>query len=197
VIRFGPDGKLYVVIADVCGKGVGPALLMAWLQATFSAWTDESMPLPLMVTRLSERLAACTAEGRFITAFFLLCDGVTGEVEYVNAGHNPPLWTKASGEIQLLPTHGRPLALFPQPYPSSKISMTAGDLLMLYTDGITEATNPEDEEFGVERLRQFAGKNLKGGLEEIDTELFRELDRFAKDTPFGDDRTIVLVRRTG
>ena len=75
--------------------------------------------------------------------------------------------------------------------------MTAGDLLMLYTDGITEATNPEDEEFGVERLRQFAGKNLKGGLEEIDTELFRELDRFAKDTPFGDDRTIVLVRRTG
>ena len=195
--RVGPDGKLYVVIADVCGKGVGPALLMAWLQATFSAWTDESMPLPLMVTRLSERLAARTAEGRFITAFFVLCDGVTGEVEYVNAGHNPPLWIRPNGEIQLLPTHGRPLALFPQPYPSSKISMGPGDLLMLYTDGITEATNPQDEEFGVERLRKFAASGSTGALEHIDTELFRELDKFAQDVPFGDDRTVVLVRRTG
>jgi serine phosphatase RsbU (regulator of sigma subunit) len=151
--RQAPDGKLYVVIADVCGKGVGPALLMAWLQATFSAWADESMDLPTMITRMSERLAARTAEGRFITAFFLTIDRVTGQIEYVNAGHNPPLWVRAADET--LPTHGRPLAL------SAALQVVEdraapGDLLLLYTDGVTEANNPQEEEFGMERLTAFA-----------------------------------------
>jgi len=193
--RQTPDGKLYAVIADVCGKGVGPALLMAWLQATFSAWADESMPISTMVTRISERLAARTAEGRFITAFFLVIDGETGQIEYVNAGHNPPLWVKAGGEIQFLPTHGRPLALFPQPYGSTTISPAPGDLLLLYTDGVTEANNPKEEEFGVERLSTFATARRDDSLEGIGTALFRELDQFAADVPFGDDRTLVLVRR--
>jgi serine phosphatase RsbU (regulator of sigma subunit)/pSer/pThr/pTyr-binding forkhead associated (FHA) protein len=193
--RQTPDGKLYAVIADVCGKGVGPALLMAWLQATFSAWADESMPISTMVTRISERLAARTAEGRFITAFFLVIDGETGQIEYVNAGHNPPLWVKAGGEIQFLPTHGRPLALFPQPYGSTTITPSPGDLLLLYTDGVTEANNPKEEEFGVERLSAFATARRDDPLEGIGTALFRELDQFAAEVPFGDDRTLVLVRR--
>jgi sigma-B regulation protein RsbU (phosphoserine phosphatase) len=153
------------------------------------------MPLATMVTRISERLAARTAEGRFITAFFLLVDKDTGEVEYVNAGHNPPLWVKGGGEIEFLPTHGRPLALFPQPYKSTTIPLSPGDLLLLYTDGVTEANNPKEEEFGVERLSAFAKTKRDDTLEAIGTALFRELDQFAADVPFGDDRTLVLVRR--
>jgi len=193
--RVRPDGKLYAVIADVCGKGVGPALLMAWLQATFSAWADESMALPLMVTRISERLAARTAEGRFITAFFLLLDRETGQVEYVNAGHNPPLWVRDGGDVAILPTHGRPLALFPQPYPSTTITLAPGDLMLLYTDGVTEANNPQEEEYGVERLTRFAAERRGDELEEIGAGLFRDLDQFASEVPFGDDRTLLLVRR--
>jgi len=193
--RVRPDGKLYAVIADVCGKGVGPALLMAWLQATFSAWADESMALPLMVTRISERLAARTAEGRFITAFFLLLDRETGQVEYVNAGHNPPLWVRDGGDVAILPTHGRPLALFPQPYPSTTITLAPGDLMLLYTDGVTEANNPQEEEYGVERLTRFAADRRGDELEEIGAGLFRDLDQFASEVPFGDDRTLLLVRR--
>ena len=195
--RIRPDGKLYAVIADVCGKGVGPALLMAWLQATFTAWADEAMPLPFMVTRLSERLAERTAEGRFITAFFLLADSESGEIEYVNAGHNPPLWLKSDGTLEQLPTHGRPLALFPRPYSFTKITMAKGDVLLLYTDGVTEAANPEDEEFGMDRLREFGIAHRELPLDDLDDALFRELDKFARDVPFGDDRTVVIVRRTG
>jgi sigma-B regulation protein RsbU (phosphoserine phosphatase) len=193
--RVRADGKVYVVIADVCGKGVGPALLMAWLQATFSAWSDESMPLPEMVTRLSESLSQRTAEGRFITAFFLLLDPATGEIEFVNAGHNPPLLIRKDGSVELLPTHGRPLALFPRPYPSSRVTMGPSDLVFMYTDGVTEACNPTDEEFGVDRLKAFISDNRALRLEEVDHALGRELERFANSDSFADDRTLVMVRR--
>jgi sigma-B regulation protein RsbU (phosphoserine phosphatase) len=102
---------------------------------------------------------------------------------------------KAGGEIQFLPTHGRPLALFPQPYGSTTITPSPGDLLLLYTDGVTEANNPKEEEFGVERLSAFATARRDDPLEGIGTALFRELDQFAAEVPFGDDRTLVLVRR--
>jgi serine phosphatase RsbU (regulator of sigma subunit) len=192
--RQAPDGKMYVVIADVCGKGVGPALLMAWLQATFSAWSDESMDLPTMVTRMSERLAARTAE-RTLHHGVLSRDRPRIRPDRVRQhGHNPPLWVRAD-DVQLLPTRGRPLALFPQPYKSSKIEMAPGDLLLLYTDGVTEANNPQEEEFGVERLTVFAREKRDAELEAIGAGLFRELDQFVADVPFGDDRTLVLVRR--
>jgi sigma-B regulation protein RsbU (phosphoserine phosphatase) len=193
--RIRPDGKVYTVIADVCGKGVGPALLMAWLQATFSAWADEGTPLQQMVTRLSESLAARTAEGRFITAFFVLLDPATGEVEFVNAGHNPPLHVRADGSIDSLPVHGRPLALFPRPYPSARLTLAPGEMIVMYTDGVTEACNPTEEEFGVERFKTFVAAHRTRRLEEIDQELGRELERFANNLFFADDRTLVIIRR--
>ena len=193
--RVRPDGRVYVVIADVCGKGIGPALLMASLQATFAAWADESMPLPEMVSRLSKVLKARTPEGRFVTAVFCLLDGSSGEVEYVNAGHNPPLLLRRDGAIETLPPHGTPLALFPRQYPSSRTVLAAGDLLFLYTDGVTEAGNSAEEEFGMDRLKSFALQNRDRSLEEIDSALIRELEGFVAGIPFADDRTWVLIRK--
>lgn len=193
--RRRPDGKLYTVIADVVGKGVGPALLMAWLQATFSAWADQSLGLAEMVTRLSENLAARTAEGRFITAFFCLIDGVTGEIEYVNAGHNPPIIARASGADILKQIHGRPLALFPRPYESSVEKLEPGDFLFLYTDGLSEAANAAEEEFGLERLKAFVAAHRTDPPEQFDLELNAVLEEFVGGAQFADDRTVIMIRR--
>jgi serine phosphatase RsbU (regulator of sigma subunit) len=193
--RVRPDGRMYAIVADVCGKGVGPALLMASLQATFAAWADESMPLRDLATRLSVTLATRTANGRFVTAVLLLLDPDSGRVEYVNAGHNPPLLVRASGETATLPAHGKPLALFPQPYDSSTIELAPGDLLFLYTDGITEAADRQEQEFGMDRLRRFMVDNRAEPAEAIEGALTRALADFVDDTPFADDRTWMLVRR--
>lgn len=192
--RRGPDGKLYAVVADVCGKGVGPALLMAWLEATFSAWSEQAMPLPEMVTRLSQNLAVRTMPGRFITAFFLLADPEKGTLQYVNAGHNSGILLRGNGQVEELGAHGRPLSLFPEPYSSTTLQLAPGDLLVLYTDGITEAANPEDEEFGLTRLKEWLAAARDHPLREIDKRLSLDLENFRKSSDFADDRTLLLLR---
>ncbi len=156
--RARSDGKVYAAIADVCGKGVGPALLMASLQASFHAWADESVPVAEMTGRLSEAISRRTGPDRFITFFLVLLDPATGDVEYTNAGHNPGILLKCDGSMQELSSHGLPLALFPgKPYGSSRFTLAPGDLLCLYTDGVTEANSPDGSEFGFPRLKEFLG----------------------------------------
>ena len=122
-----PDGKIYAAIADVCGKGVGPALLMASLQASFHAWADELVPVSEMTGRLSEAISRRTGPDRFITFFLVLVEPASGEIEYTNAGHNQGLVVRKDGTIEELPSHGLPLALFPgRPYGSSKFVLGSG-----------------------------------------------------------------------
>jgi sigma-B regulation protein RsbU (phosphoserine phosphatase) len=190
------DGKMYAAIADVCGKGVGPALLMASLQASFHAWADESVPVSEMTGRLSEAISRRTGPDRFITFFLLLLDPLTGEVEYTNAGHNPGILLKTDGSMQELPSHGLPLALFPgRPYTSSKFSLAPGDLVCLYTDGVTEANSPDGTEFGFPRLKEFLAKQIGHPPTEIEDDLLKELEDHAQGEPFADDRTLLMVRR--
>ncbi|MEO8430541.1 MAG: SpoIIE family protein phosphatase [Acidobacteriota bacterium] len=191
-----PDGKIYCAIADVCGKGVGPALLMASLQASFHAWADELVPVSEMTGRLSEAISRRTGPDRFITFFLLLFDPATSEIEYTNAGHNQGLVIRKSGEIEELPSHGLPLALFPgRPYGSSRISLAPDDLFCLYTDGVTEAADPAGEEFGLDRLKQFLGTQVGTGPAEIDEALGRTLEQHAAGEHFADDRTLLMIRR--
>src|SRR5438445_2158219 len=188
------DGKFYATIADVCGKGVGPALLMASLQASFHAWADELVPVPEMTGRLSEAISRRTGPDRFITFFLLLLDPTTGEIEYTNAGHNQGLFIRKSGAVEELPSHGLPLALFPgRPYGASKIVIEPEDFLCLYTDGVTEAANPAGEEFGLERLKKFLVTQLGRDLSDVDTALARVLEQHAAGEHFADDRTLLMV----
>ena len=190
------DGKIYCAIADVCGKGVGPALLMASLQASFHAWADELVPVSEMTGRLSEAISRRTGPDRFITFFLLLFDPATGEVEYTNAGHNQGLVIRKSGAIEELPSHGLPLALFPgRPYGSSKITLATDDLICLYTDGVTEAANPAGEEFGLARLKEFLGTQVGTEPSAVDDALARTLEEHAAGEHFADDRTLLMVRR--
>jgi sigma-B regulation protein RsbU (phosphoserine phosphatase) len=169
---------------------------MASLQASFHAWADEQVPVAEMTGRLSEAISRRTGPDRFITFFLLLLDPGTGEIEYTNAGHNQGLVIRKSGEIQELPSHGLPLALFPgRPYGSSKISLAPDELVCLYTDGITEACNPSGEEFGLDRLKAFLKTQIGHDPAEVDTSLARVQEEHSAGEPYGDDRTILILRR--
>src|SRR5262249_21176872 len=120
----------------------------------------------------------------------------TGEIEYTNAGHNPGLLLRADASIEELGSHGLPLALFPgKPYGSSKLRLSEGDLLCLYTDGVTEANDPEGNEFGMPRLKEFLTKQVKRTPTDVEAALARALEEHAAGEPFADDRTLVMVRR--
>jgi sigma-B regulation protein RsbU (phosphoserine phosphatase) len=191
------DNRLFGAIADVSGKGVGPGLLMACLVAYMNGSTRSNPETATLATWLSRDLAGHTTSNRFATAFLFSLDLDGDAVEYTNAGHNPGLLVGASGEILQLESQGLPLALFPGtvPYGQARVPMGPGDLLFLYTDGITEAANAEGEEFGSERLeallRQCRGLPLRELLQQLD----RTMDAFTAGTPHGDDRTVLVVRR--
>ncbi len=190
--------RLFAAIADVSGKGVGPGLLMACLVAYMNGSTRTNPETASLATWLSRDLAGHTSRNRFATAFLLRLDPEADWVEYTNAGHNPGLLVDAAGVITRLESQGLPLAMFPGkvPYGQSRITMQPGDLLFLYTDGITEATNALDEEFGMDRLEQALVAFREQPLEELVRRLDGCMASFSGEVPFGDDRTFLIVRRS-
>jgi serine phosphatase RsbU (regulator of sigma subunit)/pSer/pThr/pTyr-binding forkhead associated (FHA) protein len=193
-----PDGKWLCAIADVSGKGVGPGLLMSALQTYLEAWADAQMPTDDLAKKLSVSLAHRTTPNRFITAFIFVIDPDTGKVQFTNAGHNPGLLVRADGSVEKLLSHGMPLAMLPgNPYQKEQRLLHDGDMLFLYTDGITEASNPEGEDFDLPRVEAFASANRALPLPELEHRLMDELEAFTHHAPASDDRTVVIVRRKG
>ena len=191
------DGKWLFCLADVSGKGLGPGLLMASLQATLEAWTERDLSTSELAFQLSRNLARHTDGRRFVTAFLALLDPETGTLTYTNAGHNPALLLHGSGPAQALEAQGLPLAMLPgQPYGEATLSLVPGDLLVVYTDGITEAANAEEEEFGAEALTALVGARRHEPLTALDAALLGQLDRFTEGAPYLDDRTLLMLRRT-
>ena len=192
-----PDGQLWVVIADVAGKGVGPGLLMATFQAYMHAWSEGDMDSAQLASRISASLAQRTTPNRFITAFLMLLNPATGALEATNAGHNPVLLLRDDGRSALLEAKGFPLSMFPgTPYGREEGVLAPGDLLVLCTDGILEATDAQDEEFGWERLEAVVRAHRKEPLEALATRVWEALDGHTGGSPLSDDRTLVLVRRS-
>jgi serine phosphatase RsbU (regulator of sigma subunit) len=190
------DGKWLFCLADVSGKGLGPGLLMASLQATLEAWTERDLRTSELAFQLSRNLARHTDGRRFVTAFLALLDPAPGTLTYTNAGHNPALLLHGAEPIQELEAQGLPLAMLPgNPYGEATLSLAPGDLLVVYTDGITEAANAEDEEFGAEALMALVGARRGDSLPALDAALLGELDRFTGGAPYLDDRTLLMLRR--
>ena len=192
------DGKIYATIADVCGKGVGPALLMASLQASFHAWADEHVGVPEMTGRLSEAISRRTGPDRFITFFLLLLDPATGEIEYTNAGHNPGLLLREDGSrrgarvarpaARALPRKALRLLA---PRRSRRARSSASTPTASRRPTIRRAN-----EFGMPRLKEFLAEQV--GLEPSPRSTRAcpsELEEHAAGEPFADDRTLVMIRR--
>jgi serine phosphatase RsbU (regulator of sigma subunit) len=191
------DKSLDVVVADVSGKGMGASILAASVQAAFQAWAGEHFPPDRLCSRLNEMVYRRTSPEKFITFFLALYDPESGSVVFTNAGHNPGILVRAGGKTELLGAHGPPLGLFPgKTYGSGTFTLERGDLLALYTDGVTEAANPGDEEFGTPRLVDTLVKARTGTVAQVEAELGAALVSFTAGTPFGDDRTVVLLKRS-
>jgi sigma-B regulation protein RsbU (phosphoserine phosphatase) len=184
---------LGLLIADVAGKGLPAALLMSNLQAAVRAFAEGGASPAEVCGKVNRLLCRHMVSGRFVTACYLRLDCRTGALTCANAGHNPPLVLRPSGEIVRLATGGTVLGVFPDiTYEERTVPFGAGDRLVLYTDGITEALSPGGEEYGEERLA--AASAARAGLPAtaLTAALFEDVLTFAGGT-LQDDATIMSV----
>ena len=189
------DHKIAIAIGDVAGKGVPASLLMSNLQAGLQALIQTGMPLHHMVQKLNNMIYKNTSSDKFITFFIAVLDYQKRRLTYVNAGHNPPLWISGHRRVrQLNQGGGLLLGIFPDMrYDEVTIELSPGDWLILYTDGVSEAMNPKDEEYGVERLERAVCRNLECSAETMIQKIVKSVLRFSRNTPQSDDITLVAV----
>lgn len=192
-----PDGRVGVLVGDVAGKGMPASLLMSSLQARVQVLFEEPSNLAALVTRLNRIISSNCPSNRFITFFIAVLDPKTGELTYVNAGHNPPLVAHADGSVEKLEGTGLILGILPMAtYEQRTCRLGPGDALLLFSDGVTEPVNPNgDEEFGEERLaRVLAG--LRGqSAESIIKCVNQKVEEFTAGAPPADDITLVVAKR--
>jgi phosphoserine phosphatase RsbU/P len=187
-----PDGRIVVALADISGKGISAAILMANLQARFRALIENISSLGQVCGRLNTHLHNFTDAGRFATLFVAQwCPG-SGLLEYVNAGHQIPVLL-GSG-IRDLEKGGPPLGLFGDlEYEVGKVEIRGGDLMVVYSDGITEARDERDQEFGDGRLRDLVAAHRSRPLRDIQKIILEGVGDWSRREP-EDDMTLVLVR---
>ncbi len=186
-----------LMVADVSGKGIAASILTASLEALAAGPIEDGLPPDDICRRLSRLLHRRTPPEKYATAFLAVLEPATGGLRYANAGHNPALLVRASGEVEELGATGTPIGLLEEAaYRVGEAELGAGDTLVLYTDGITEAADPDDEEYGLARLTEICREHRGEGLQEIARRLAADLDRFARGEPFADDRTVVMARRS-
>jgi serine phosphatase RsbU (regulator of sigma subunit) len=190
--------RLAVIVADVSGKGMSAALLMASLRAALIAEVGPQMKLENMVAKLNDFVYSSSASNRFITFFFCELDMRTGVLRYVNAGHNPPVVVAKDGSVARLEPTGFCLGMFPAvAYEVKQVALDKGELAALYTDGITDARNKENGEFGEENLIGLLKKNAKKPAAEIVGKVCDEVSAFAAGVEPFDDMTLIVLKRTG
>jgi sigma-B regulation protein RsbU (phosphoserine phosphatase) len=189
-------GKLMLVIADVAGKSIPAALLMATLQASLRTIAGEGAPLAELVVRLNRYASAHSLDGRrFTTAVLAEYEPATRRLVYVNAGHNPPILRRARGVTEKLEAGGLPLGIDTgAAYETAAIELKSGDALILYTDGVVEAFDGKGQEFGndrwVEAIRALPDWNAQESLQF----LMKRVDDFVGQTRQSDDITCLVIR---
>jgi phosphoserine phosphatase RsbU/P len=193
-----PDGRVGVLVGDVAGKGMPAALLMSSLQARVQVLFDDPTNLAALVTRLNRIISSNCPSNRFITFFICVLEPKTGELKYVNAGHNPPLVAHADGSVEKLEGTGLILGILPMAtYQQGVCNMGPGDAVLLFSDGVTEAVRPNaDEEFGEERLAQVLSGLRNQSADSIITAINQLVEDFTGGAPPADDITLVVAKRT-
>lgn len=194
---FETEGSdLLMALGDVSGKGSGAALLMTVLRASVRGqWTEPSVAEA--VKRINRTVCQNVPDGKYITFFLSRLDPSRHELRYVNAGHNPPLLIRAGGEVEELKDGGMVLGMFDDtPYEEGVVTLGSGDTLLVFSDGVTETWNPEDEEFGEERLAEIAKSGSGLGAADLQDAILGELETFVRGGKATDDRTLIVLKRS-
>lgn len=190
------EGRTLLAVGDATGKGVGPALLMASLQATLRSISGVDISLADMMGRVNRLVFANTSPEYFITLFAAVFDPGTGTLEWVNAGHNPPLLKRASGEMTMLWDGGLLLGVSRDAaYVSGRTVLERGDVLVMYTDGLTEAMDGSGEEYGERRLAGMVDGAFGDDPCAVIRVVVEDVGRFHGGNEFGDDFTMMVARR--
>jgi phosphoserine phosphatase RsbU/P len=190
------DGRLGLAIGDVSGKGISAALLMASLRASLRGMTLEGpTDLARMMQKVNRLVYEASANNRYATFFFATYNPDTRELRYVNAGHNAPMLLRSgAAEVLRLEAGGLVVGLLPHAnYEEASVILGSGDLLITYTDGISEAMTVNDEEWGEERMLA-AGHGQRGSADEILQTIFRAADEFTAGAPQHDDMTLLIMK---
>jgi sigma-B regulation protein RsbU (phosphoserine phosphatase) len=183
-----------VCIADIAGKGLPAALLMSSLQAALKPLMWQKLAPRELCQRLNRILCDVTPVGKFISFFYAVLDSVNHRLTYCNCGHNPPLLVRADGSTTELEAAGAVLGQFPQwSYEQSELQMQAGDKLLIFTDGLVEACNANDEFFGEQTLIDIARENLNSGAEDLMATLIRAASQHTAQH-FQDDASLIVLK---
>jgi serine phosphatase RsbU (regulator of sigma subunit) len=191
----GGAGKLLLVVADVAGKSIPAALLIATIQSSLRTLAAAQLPLPELVLGLNRYACANSLSGaRFTTAFIAEYEPASRRLTYINAGHNAPLLRRGSGELERLEEGGIPLGvLTAAEYPQGEVTLQAGDLLVVFTDGVVEAENEREDAYGEPRLLEILGRTQPGTAAEALRAVLSSVDVFVGHTRQHDDITALVL----
>jgi sigma-B regulation protein RsbU (phosphoserine phosphatase) len=190
------DGRLVIALGDVSGKGTAAALLMSSLHAAIHAQTGSHDTIVETISAVNKYLAENIPPNRFVTLFYAELDPESGALSFLNAGHNPPLIVHAAGTVEQLASGGLPLGIRANAeYREGRTHMQLGDVLVIYSDGVTEAASPTGEEFGPTRLYEVVSRNVDASAAGIRDRIESSLTKFSQGTKAGDDITLVIVKR--
>jgi len=190
------DGRLVIALGDVSGKGTAAALLMSSLHASIHAQTGSHDTLVETISAVNRYLAENIPSNRFVTLFYAELDPESGAVSFLNAGHNPPLIVHAAGTVEQLASGGLPLGIKADAeYREGRTHLEPGDVLVIYSDGVTEAASPNGEEFGPTRLYEVVSRNVDASAAGIRDRIESALTKFSQGTQAADDITLVIVKR--
>ena len=191
-----PDGRMRLVIADVSGKGVAAALLMSATAAAVQLETNEPRKLCDVVSHLNKELYALQDDGRFVTVLVGELDPRSGALKYINCGHNPALLLRGDGrEVEWLGASCTPVGMTPEMDCSlEEIRLAPGDIMVWYTDGLTEASNRNAKEFGTGRLLESVRLHSGDTAREICEQLWQDAAAFTQRDSLDDDLTLMVVK---
>jgi serine phosphatase RsbU (regulator of sigma subunit) len=177
---------------------------MSNMQATMRALLGRLPSLTELATQTNSLLYATTPSNKYVTAILLELDPASGACRYVNAGHQDCLLLRASGEVEWLKSTGTPLGMMPpdivemlQPYEERSFTLQSGDLVALFSDGVTEAHDEEENEYGEARIAEFLRPLMHDPADTIVHQVFEELDRYAGSAPQYDDITLFVIKKGG
>ena len=190
------DGRLVIALGDVSGKGTAAALLMSSLHAAVHAQAGSHETLVETISAVNRYLADNIPPNRFVTLFYAELDPASGSLSFLNAGHNPPLIVHAAGTVEQLASGGLPLGIKRDAeYREGRTQLQLGDVLVIYSDGVTEAASPSGEEFGPTRLYEVVSRNIDASAAGLRDRIESALTKFSQGTQAADDITLVIVKR--